>query len=50
MSALSWTEVVVVCFQSQWRERASYGDYNADGKWNINDFLAFHADFRRGCP
>ena len=38
-----------ICFQSEWRAKSAYGDYNGDGLWNINDFIAFQFDFRGGC-
>ena len=31
------------------RNRSAYGDYNGDSVWNVNDFIAFHADWRAGC-
>lgn len=39
-----------VCFQSQFKKRTAYGDFDHDGQWNIKDFLAFLTSFRAGCP
>ena len=39
-----------VCMQAKWKSRDPYGDYDRSGTYTINDFIAFQADFRRGCP
>lgn len=36
-----------ICFQSKWRAKSAYGDYDGSGTWTVNDFVKFQADWRK---
>lgn len=45
----------LACFQTRWRARDPWADWDADGRFTINDFVRYQAEWRRaveagGCP